>query len=388
MLDSAHMLAPMPLAASLGLGGLARPLVTALNLSLNGNGITVAESLYQRMLEADLEAMGERPISARALKKVIDSDRRAGREPLVFAMVFPFSMHNYELRYWMASAGIDPDRDVRLVVVPPPQMGSSLREGRIVGYCVGEPWNSLAVREGIGRMLISGYELWNNKPEKVLGVSRDWAEAHPWTHQAVLRALINAACWLDAPEHREEAADILANPRYVGVDAEVVALSLPGAETAGQPPYSVSRFFAHAAGFPWRSHAVWILTQMYRWGQIEHVADIRAVVESVYRCDLYREVARELGLPAPLIDYKCEGEHTAEWTLREATQPIEMGADCFFDHQPFDPHAVPDDLQPFRKSTSLNCTTSGKRVGAPHQLGASDRDHPVCQSGSSSRQAR
>src|SRR5690606_4829890 len=139
-LDGAHMLAGMPLAATLGIGATRTPTVTAFSMDLNGNGITVSNELYARMVEADPEAMNApRPTTARALKKVIEADKAAGRPPMTFAMVFPVSTHNYEIRYWMASAGIDPDRDIRLIVVPPPQMVANLSAGNIVGYCVGEP---------------------------------------------------------------------------------------------------------------------------------------------------------------------------------------------------------------------------------------------------------
>ena len=137
ILDGAQMLAGMPIAMSLGICPMAKPMVTALSMDLNGNAITVSNELFNRMQEIDPKGMAERPISARALKRVIEADKAAGQEPLTFAMVFPFSSHNYELRYWMAAAGIDPDKDVRLVVVPPPQMVGNLEKGAIDGYCVG-----------------------------------------------------------------------------------------------------------------------------------------------------------------------------------------------------------------------------------------------------------
>jgi len=189
-LDGAHMLAGMPLAATLGVGANQQETVTAFSMDLNGNGITVSNELYERMLAADPAAMQGRPTSALALKKVIDEDKKAGREPMTFAMVFPVSTHNYEIRYWMASAGIDPDQDVRLIVIPPPQMVANLQSKNIVGYCVGEPWNQRAVEMGIGRSIITNYEIWNNNPEKVFGVTREWADKNPNTHKAAVRALI------------------------------------------------------------------------------------------------------------------------------------------------------------------------------------------------------
>lgn len=351
-LDGAHMLAGMPLAATLGIGAGQIDTVTAFSMDLNGNGITVSTELYERMLAADPQAMKQRPTSARALRKVIEADRAAGREPMTFAMVFPVSTHNYEIRYWMASAGIDPDRDVRLIVIPPPQMVGNLQEGNIVGYCVGEPWNQRAVEMGIGHSLITNYEIWNNSPEKVFGVNRAWAEKHPNTHKAVIRALIEAAQWMDRPENRPEVVKIISQKAYVNAPEEVVDNSMTGTWTYLEPEGPVPMpdfnvFFRYAATFPWRSHAVWFLTQMVRWGQIDQPINFRHVAEAVYRSDIYREAAGELGIAVPAIDYKREGVNAACWQLREASRPIEMGPDLFFDGMDFDPMKPVDYLRRF-----------------------------------------
>lgn len=352
ILDGAQMLAPMPLAMSLGLGPIHKPMVTALTLDLNGNAITVANALYQRMLHADAAAMTERPLSARALKRVIDADRKAGRPPLTFAMVFPESTHNYELRYWMAAAGIDPDHDVRLVVVPPPQMVGRLEQGDIDGYCVGEPWNAQAVQAGIGRTLITKYEIWNNSPEKVLGVTQEWAEQYPNTHQALLLALLEACRWLDEPDHRIEAATLIARSIYVNAPEHVVRMSMTGTfqYAADEMPRALpdfNVFHRYAANFPWRSHAVWFLTQMLRWGQLARVIDLQAVAAAVYRPDLYRQAAAQLDLACPAIDAKTEGRHAAVWKLYEGELSLPMGADRFLDGRLFDPSQATDYLRGF-----------------------------------------
>jgi ABC-type nitrate/sulfonate/bicarbonate transport system substrate-binding protein len=335
-LDGAQMLAPMPIAATLGSCVVRQPTITAFSLGLNGNAITVSNSLYQRLCEADPEAMAASPITARALKKVITENKRNGQPPLTFAMVFPVSNHNYQLRYWMASAGIDPDRDVRLIVIPPPHMVANLESGKIDGYCVGEPWSARAVRMGIGRILISGYEIWNNSPEKVLGVKLSWAEKHHNTHRALIMALLEAGQWLDQTENREETIQILASDRYINTPVEDIAPSLSGALRYSQGDESVqlddfSVFHRYAANFPWRSHAEWIITQMYRWGQIDQLTDIQALARRIYRPDIYREAAAVLGMSAPTIDHKSEGLHAKSWLLSDATQPITMGPDQFFD---------------------------------------------------------
>jgi ABC-type nitrate/sulfonate/bicarbonate transport system substrate-binding protein len=352
VLDGGHMLAPMPIATTLGLGELKKPTIAALSLDLNGNAVTVSFDLYRRMAELDPASTAERSMSVRALKKVIEAGRNAGREPLCFATVFPFSPHNYMLRYWLAAGGIDPDRDVRLVVIPPPHMVNYLSSGEIDGYCVGEPWNAQAVAKGVGRTLITDYEIWNNKPEKVLGVNREWAERHPNTHRALLMALLEAARWIDQPENRIEVADILAREEYVNAPADVVKMSMTGSfryqhDAAPAPLPDFNVFFRYAATFPWRSHAVWFITQMYRWGQLRDPVDMHALAEEVYRPDLYREAAQALGLPCPAVDYKTEGQHDEPWTLREISEPMMLGPDRFLDGRIFDPLRPADYLKQF-----------------------------------------
>ncbi|MFZ5484049.1 MAG: CmpA/NrtA family ABC transporter substrate-binding protein [Pseudomonadota bacterium] len=352
-LDGAHMLAGMPIAATLGIGATPKETVTAFSLDLNGNGITVSNELYERMVAADPEAMKSRPTSARALKKVIDADKAAGKEPMTFAMVFPVSTHNYELRYWMASAGIDPDQDVRLIVIPPPQMVANLQSRNIVGYCVGEPWNQRAVEMGIGKSIITNYEIWNNNPEKVFGVNREWADKYPNTHRAAVRALIEAAAWADKPENRKEVVRIISAKSYVNAPTGVVDNSMTGTwryskeeKLVSLPDFNV--FHRYAANFPWRSHAAWFITQMYRWGQLEKPVDIRKTASGIYLPDLYRQAAKEVGVAAPTIDWKPEGVNRSNWTLKQATAPIPMGPDLFFDGMKFDPARPLDYLKGFK----------------------------------------
>lgn len=369
ILDGAQMLAGMPLAMSLGIGPMAKPMVTALSMDLNGNAITVSSALYDRMVAADPRAMSERPLTARALKTVIELDKKAGKEPLTFAMVFPFASHNYELRYWMAAAGIDPDRDVRLVVVPPPQMVGNLEKGSIDGYCVGEPWNAVAVQSGIGRTLITKYEIWNNSPEKVFGVTEEWAEQNPNTHQAVLMALLEASRWIDESDNRAEVAALIAQSRYVNAPEHIVRMSMMGSfQYAGTempralPDFNV--FHRYAANFPWRSHAMWLLTQMLRWGQVDRAINIKAVADSVYRPELYRHAAEQLGITTPHIAYKTEGHHDCEWVLQEGSDQINMGADRFLDGKLFDPSTAVDYLGSFtihHMATSLNALAEKNR---------------------------
>ncbi|WP_142849442.1 CmpA/NrtA family ABC transporter substrate-binding protein [Telmatospirillum sp. J64-1] len=343
VLDGAHMLATMPLSASLGLGAIREKMVAAMGLNTGGNAITLSNALWERMAEADPAAMTRRPVTARALKTVIEEDRRQGRPPMTFAVVYPVSPHMLELRYWMASAGIDTERDLRLVVVPPPQMVAQLSAGNIDGYCVGEPWNSLAVSLGLGRVAITSRELWAGRVEKVFGVTESWARTHPQTHKAVLKALIQAACWCD--ENRGELAEILAQPAYVNAPAEVVRASLLGRfrYEFGGPEEDIPDFLLfhrHGANFPWRSQALWFLRQMARWRQLPPGVDMGRTMEEAYRPDLYRMAALELGLAVPTTDSKTEGTHAGLWTLTQASAPLEMGPDLFFDGSVFDPAAA------------------------------------------------
>jgi nitrate/nitrite transport system substrate-binding protein len=229
-------------------------------------------------------------------------------------MVFPLSTHNYELRYWLAAGGISPgfytggdttgttDADVLLSVTPPPQMPATLAQGTIQGYCVGEPWNQQAVFKGIGVPVITDYEIWRNNPEKVFGVTAAWNERHPTTHVAVVKALIRAGQWLDeSVENRREACRILSRPEYVGADYEVIANSMTGTfeyekgDVRALPDFNV--FFRSFATYPYYSDAVWYLTQMRRWGQLESPQPdgwYDAAARNVYKPEIYRRAAEAL----------------------------------------------------------------------------------------------
>jgi nitrate/nitrite transport system substrate-binding protein len=315
-LDGAHMLAGQPLGATIGFGTEAH-IVTAFSMDLNGNGITVSNEVWEAMKQ--YVPMGDdgkpaHPIKADYLKPVVEQYRAQGR-PFNMGMVFPVSTHNYELRYWLAAGGIHPGfysptdisgqiaAEALLSVTPPPQMPATLEAGTIHGYCVGEPWNQQAVFKGIGVPIITDYEIWKNNPEKVFGVTAEWAEQHPNTHLAVVKALIRAAMWLDANdnENRPEAVEILARSEYVGADYEVIANSMTGTfeyergDKRSVPDFNV--FFRYHANYPYYSDAVWYLTQMRRWGQIAESkpdAWYDEVARSVYRPEIYLEAARLL----------------------------------------------------------------------------------------------
>lgn len=315
LFDCAIMLAPMPLASTLGLGGRDPvPMIAAMATSLNGNAITVSNALYDEMLAIDrtsAEAGGM--AAAKSLGGVVARRHAEGAEPLTLGMVYPFSSHNYDLRYWLAAAGIDPVNDVNLVVVPPPLIAASLKSGRIDGFCVGEPWNSVAVAEGTGIIIATKTELWDASPEKVLAIRADYADANPEVTLRLIRAIRDACLWLDDPGHRREAAEILSRPQYVGLSQQILLRALVdqlvrGAGFTGEPAKDVIVFSKGAANFPWISHAVWILTQMIRWGQVRTPFDIEALARLVYRPGLFRAAVAHLGISPPEEDAKPEGD--------------------------------------------------------------------------------
>jgi len=339
ILDAAPVLAPMALAADLGIGGFSTPLVTALSLGLNGNAITLSPELFRQMTELDPAGMAERPRSARPLRRAIEARRHGGDRRLTLAAVFPFSAHMYELRYWLAAAGIDPDRDLRIIVAAPPTMVGLLRAGNIDGFCVGEPWSSYASQLGCGKVVVAKYDIWNNSPEKVLAVTRDWHDQHPRTHAALIRALVEAARWLDDPEHRLEAAHVISGESFIDAPVDAVRPSLLGefddVERDDNTDFHV--FHRYAATFPWQSHALWLLGQMWRWGQIDRACDLPAIAERVYLPGFYRDAAAPLDIATPAVNSKVEGQHGSPWTLTDATAPMRMGPDGFIDGRVFDP---------------------------------------------------
>lgn len=332
-LQGAHMLAGQPLAATIGYGT-AGEVVTPFSMDLNGNAITVSNAVWAEMkphVPADAEGKPVHPISAAALVPVIEGYKDRG-EPFNLGMVFPVSTHNYELRYWLAAGGINPGYytpadvsgqiagDVLISVTPPPQMPATMEAGTILGYAVGEPWNQAAVAKGIGVPVITDHDLWNYNPEKVFGVTKAFAEENPQTMIALTKAMIRAAIWLDENDNanRPEAVEILSRSEYVGADAGVIANSMTGTfefepgDKRPAPDFNV--FFRHNATYPYYSDAVWYLTQMRRWGQIDEDksdAWYDETAKSVYRPDIYKLAAEELiaegKAAAEMFDFDADG---------------------------------------------------------------------------------
>ena len=306
--DACQMLAPMVLATTLGVAGIRAPIINGLVLSLNGNAITLAASLWDKMTaEAPIENYQPQRTST-ALKQVIDNSSDG---PFTFATVHNFSTHTLLLRKWFELGGIDPDRDVRIIVLPPEQMVDSLAQGVIDGFCVGEPWNSIAVEYGAGVMASTGIEIWNGAPEKVLAVSEAWHVRNPGSHLRLRLALMEACSWLSDMDNREQAIEILSLPDYLDLSKEYLRPSLAGQifHQKTQPAFEQSDFhvFDHLnAGFPWRSDAEAMIRQFSPLiGKTISQESSRSLVQRCCRTDLYREAAQLLGIECPSVDYRA-----------------------------------------------------------------------------------
>jgi NitT/TauT family transport system ATP-binding protein len=292
LFDAAHLLAPVAIASSLGLGHVKVPIVAPFNLGLNGNAITVSPALHAAIMR-EIDGDPFDPMAtALALARVVAARRKSGAQPLTFGMTFPFSTHNYQLRFWMAAGGVDPDEDVRLVVLPPPYMVDSLANGHVDAFCVGAPWNSVAVDLGVGHILHFVADILVRAAEKVLAVRRDWAEKNATVVAALIRAHFRAAEFIEDPQNRAEAARILAQPERIGVNADVILRTLDG-RLKISPDGTMresSRYLLvgrEGAARPDPVQAAWLFAQMVRWGQASISPEALDVAKAVFRPDLY-----------------------------------------------------------------------------------------------------
>jgi two-component system, oxyanion-binding sensor len=292
LFDAAHLLAPVAIASSLGLGHVKVPIVASFNLGLNGNAITVSPALHAAIM-AEIDGDPFDPmVTALALSRVVAARRKSGAEPLIFGMTFPFSTHNYQLRFWMAAGGVDPDEDVHMVVLPPPYMVDSLASGQVDAFCVGAPWNSVAVDLGVGHILHFVSDILVRAAEKVLAVRQNWSEKNPQVLAALIRAASRAAEFIEQPENRAEAARMLARPERIGVDADVILRTLDG-RLKISPDGTMresSRYLLvgrEGAARPEPAQAAWLYAQMVRWGQASISPEALRIAEGVFRPDLY-----------------------------------------------------------------------------------------------------
>ena len=310
-------------------------------LGLGGNAVTVSNALWARMLDhgapETLDAAANGAALAAAIRAVPEGRPR-------FAVVHPYSGHNYELRYWLAACGVDPERDIEIIILPPPLMTEALASGALDGYCVGEPWNTAAVMQGLGHIATVRASIWRSSPEKVLGVEERWAGDNPEALAALLRALYRAAVWCADAANREALSALMAEPAHVGLPAEWMAPALSGdIRVSSVDIVRVEDFFmplARGATFPWKSHALWFYTQMVRWGQVAHSPENEAIARETYRPDLYRSALKPLGAALPAANSKIEGALTAPTPVGASGATLTLGPDGFFDGGLFDPDKV------------------------------------------------
>ncbi|TRY30209.1 CmpA/NrtA family ABC transporter substrate-binding protein [Aliiglaciecola sp. M165] len=313
LLDAAQMLAPMPIASALGLGTIKTSVITPLVLSLNGNAITLSESLHQEILKANQITSITLPMAAYLLQNVVNLRKQKGAPKLMFANVFPFSCHYYQLLDWLASGQINRD-DVDIVVVPPVNMVSHLESGEIDGFCVGGPWNAKAVRSGIGITALTSFDIWQDSPEKVLGLLSSFQQQHPDTVLAICAALQEACQWLETVPNRFEAARLLSKVKYLDASIDVIAPSLLGSclthiERSPRSIPSYNQFSANRNGTinqPELVRGEWLIKQMHQAGQLnmEDIPD--DFIASVFRPDIYQNMRCLLNENAG-IKSKCTG---------------------------------------------------------------------------------
>jgi NitT/TauT family transport system ATP-binding protein len=302
LFDAAHLLAPVAIASSLGIGHVKVPIAAPFNLGINGNAITVSPALHAAIM-GEIEGDRYDPMAtARALSRVVAARRKRGAEPLTLAMTFPFSTHNYQLRFWMAVGGVDPEEDVRLVVLPPPFMADSLASGQVDAFCVGAPWSSIAVDRGVGHILHFVSDILVRAAEKVLAVRQSWSERNPDTVAALVRATARGSAFVE--ENREETARLLARPDRVGVDAELIERTLEG-RLKISPDGAVresSRYLLvgrEDAARPDPVQAAWLFAQMARWGQTSLSKEALRTAMATFRPDLFDAALGKGARPAP-----------------------------------------------------------------------------------------
>ena len=294
VIDAAQLLAPMPLASSLGLGGLEPTHVIApLVLSRNGNAITISESLYQELLALSGKRTLSLPLSASLLTPIIEK-RKLINKKLIFGTVFPHSCHYYQLLSWLESSNID-SSDIDIVIVSPTKMVEALTLGVIDGFCVGGPYNAKSVREGVGFTGIVSSDIWPNVPEKVLGLLQTWYEEKPNTTHAHIASLQQACHWLSLSANRYEAARFLAQPHYIDIDIETIVPSmlescLVHSTIPSRDILSYNQFSAHhdvTINQPDHFYGEWLLNCMIKTGQLNEHVNTPNMIEKIFRQDIF-----------------------------------------------------------------------------------------------------
>jgi nitrate/nitrite transport system substrate-binding protein len=298
-IQATHMLIGMPLASTMGLGGQPKkPMVIPWLLNRNGQCISVKKA-WKGKVAADPAAVKPFADEAKALGK-----------PLSMAVTFPPGTHAMWMRYWLGAGGIDPDKDVSLIVVPPAQMVQNMKVGKMDAFCVGEPWNAKIIADGIGYTALSTQDMWKDHPEKVCAFTAEFAEKNPKAVKAVLKALNEASVWLDEMNNRPEQCEIVSKATYINCPPPLILGRLQGkydygdGRTKDDPNYM--HFSRNNCNYPQAKYAKWFLSQFRRWGMTEGPIDYDAVAKQVMRGDLYEEAMKEIGYAHGGADDKPE----------------------------------------------------------------------------------
>jgi NitT/TauT family transport system ATP-binding protein len=321
-LDAAQMLSPMPVAMSIGLGGLPAQVDTLMVLSVNGTVFGASNALAT---EIGTVPFGD----ADALLKALNA--RAGK-PLRVGVPFHYSMHRLLLSYWTSAA---PDLRIEEVTVPPPRMADAVADGFVDAFWVGEPWGSVAVQQNVGQLMMTGRDVWQFAPEKVLAARHDWVEANEDAARRLMRAVFQASAWLDAPKNKPLAVEILGRSEHLSVSPDLIDPALTGHIMPKQnaTPIAIDRFLQfhnHAATFPWRSQAAWIAHQLG--------ADAAGIAKAkaCFRSDLYRTNLSGIGADMPGASEKEEGALRFETAVASTRGHMILAPDAFFDGRTFD----------------------------------------------------
>jgi two-component system, oxyanion-binding sensor len=339
--DAAHLVAPLAIATSLGLGRPAVSLSVPFVLGLNGNAVTLLPELAAQVtavgLPGDLREIGRK-------LAVLAKARKAAGRPLRLGVVHRYSSHNYMLRYWLSGSGLDPNEDVEIVTIAPPFSADALQAGEVDGICVGAPWNSVAVERGVGVVIATTSQIWRRGVEKVLAMKTTRMDAEPELTTPLIRAMYKAGVAFVDPERVDQITDILARPEYLdGSGAAIKRVVQDRVLFAhGHDPVHVPDFmFQHreAANFPWVSQAAWLYAQMCAAGHAEADSADYESARSVFRPDIYRAALRPMGVPLPGASAKLEGAINDPLGVGTTQGRLILGADGFFDGQRFDPDA-------------------------------------------------
>ncbi len=339
--DAAHMVAPLAIATTLGLGRPAIPLSVPFVLGLNGNAITLRPDLAAQVTEVggpgDIHAIGAR------FAAVAKARSRAG-EALRIGVVHRYSSHNYMLRYWLRGTGTDPQRDIEIVTIAPPFAADALASGEVDGICVGAPWNSVAVESGAGVVIATTSQIWRRGVEKVLAVKQERLERERDVFDPLLRALYRAGEAFVDPTRLERITEILAHAQYLDGSAAAIRRVVQDQVlfARGHAPVHIADFmFQHreAANFPWVSQAAWLYAQMVAAGQTKATQVDYHRAQSVFRPDVYRSALGPMGATLPGASSKLEGGIRTPTGVGSVQGRLILGADSFFDKKSFDPDA-------------------------------------------------